>query len=205
MNAQGGISAVIALMTVFLTGCGSAGMEAPLLPAAPQRLALDGFSFASPAEPGWHIVQQTPYRLVLIKEGDTPDETFAIEAQLFKAPHPVAGKDFVQQVKEAEDQDAPAPRFSMQIHEVMPVKVGEATCARSHSVALDNSPHTKSGSGKPMLLELVSLNCLHPQDTRVGFNIGYSLRYPPRQGDAGFEAKATALLSTAELGQLDER
>ena len=188
----------------FLTACTTVEIAGPPLPATPQRLVLDGFSFASPAEPGWHVLQQTPYQLGLVKQGSTPDETIAIEALLFKTPAPVAGKDFVQQVKEAEEQDSPAPRFSMQVHEVVPAKVGAANCARSHTVGMDNSPRTKSGSGKPMVFELFSLNCIHPQDPRVGFNLTYSLRYYPGQGDADFKDKATALLGTVELGELKE-
>ena len=58
--------------------------------------------------------------------------------------------------------------------------------------------------GSMMLLELLSLSCVHPDDSRVAFQIGYSDRYSPGNGDPDFVKKGMAILDTAEVTKLKE-
>ena len=194
---------IVISAVVFLGGCAT-GPNVPTLSPAPQRLSIDGLDFASPAEPGWYIPLQTPYHLALAKRGASPDETVAIEAQLYHAPAPVPGKDFVQQVREAQDKDTDPARFTSQVHEVVPYKLGAAVCARSHTTVQDNKAATPSGNYAVMILEAYSLDCEHPQDPRAGVNLTYSLRYYPGKADPGWQAKAAAILDSAQLGELKE-
>lgn len=198
------IPRIAIVLVVAALGACATGPNLPKLSASSGRLGIDGATFASPGEEGWYIGLQTPYHLGLIKRGDNPDETIAIEAQLFKVPAAAPGVDFTQAVRDGEDRDTDPKRFNVTTHDVTPVKLGGATCARSHMVAQDQSAHTPSGKYATMTLETFTLNCVHPQDPRVGVNITYSERYYPGQADPQLAAKAAAVLDSIELGTLKE-
>ena len=187
-----------------LVGCAAPPMQYryPEVPAEQKTLALDGVEFAAPGEPGWHMNKQTPYVLSVGKLGSSEDDTLVIDAMLFKAPDPVPGKDWTQQVKEGEDADTSAPRFVMTLHDVEAVKVGTATCARSHMIAEDHAPTTHSGKKGVMILEALSLNCRHPDDPKVGVEVGYSERYWPGQGEREFMKRGLNFLSSVHFTKL---
>lgn len=175
----------------------------PEVPADQKTLAIDGVQFAAPGEPGWHVVTQTRYKLDLGKLG-SDDYTLGLSAGLYKAPGPVAGKDWAEQVKEGEDANTSAPRFLTTLHDVEPASVGTASCARSHMVAEDHDPKTHSGKQGTMILEVLSLNCHHPDDPKVGVDVGYSQRYYPGEGDPEFMKKAAAILESVRFTKLQE-
>lgn len=175
----------------------------PEVPADQKTFAIDGVEFAAPGEPGWHRVTQTRYKFDVGKLG-SDDYTLGLSASLYKAPDPVAGKDWAEQVKEGEDANTSAPRFLTTLHDVEPVKLGAAACARSHMVVEDHAPHTHSGKQGTMILEVLSLNCRHPDDPKVGVDVAYSERYWPGEGDGEFMKKAEALLSSVQFTKLVE-
>ena len=198
------IKTSIVLTTLFLTACVTSRPNLPELPASSGRLSIDGASFAPPAGEGWYVIMHTPFHIGLVKPRENQDETVAVEAQLFKAAGSVSEKDFVQQVREGEDQDTDPSRFTTRIHEVTSAKLGQAICARSYFVTEDHAPHTRSHSGKSMILEALSLKCRHPDDPHVGVSVTYSERYYPGDGDPQFKSEATALLDSVELTKLKE-
>lgn len=192
--------------SLALAGCMPAPMEYryPEIPVDQKTLAIDGVEFAAPGEPGWHLHGQTRFAVDIGKLGPAEDETTSLSTQVYKLPPAAPDKDWTQLVKEGEDADTDPKRFVMTLHDVEAVKVGAATCARSHSVAEDHAPTTYSGRKDVMILEILALNCRHPDDPRVGVNVGYSQRYYPGQGDGEFMKKGTALLSSVHFTKLIE-
>jgi hypothetical protein len=186
---------------VLLTGCVPTGMaRPPELPADTTQLSIVGVSFAAPGGPGWFVKTRERYSLEIVKWGQSKDETIVLNAYIFHAPAPVPGKDFVEQVKEAEAADTDPKRFTMRVHEVTPVTVGSTVCARSHMVAEDAAP--ENSTHQPMFLEILSLNCPHPDDPRAAFNVGYSQRAYPGHQDPDFMQKATTILDSVQITKL---
>lgn len=196
------------IVAIFSLAACASEPNLPKLPADSGRLNIDGVSFAPPAEEGWYIGLQTPYHLGLMKRGDAKDETIAIEASLYKTPASalIPGADYVASVKAGEASPAATDpkRFTLTTHDVTPAKVSGATCARTHAISQDNAAHTPGGKTAAMILEMYSLNCMHPKDPRVGVNVTYSERYYAGQADPQLAAKATALLDSVALGELKE-
>lgn len=191
------------LLLSCLAGC-AAQMPYPTLPADVKTLTIDGASFAAPAEGPWGVKTHTPFALEIGRQGKDQDESIVVDAFDFHPPPVEPGKDFVATVKESEEKDTTAPRFVMKLHEVVPVTIGSATCARSHMLAEDHAPQLQGGvTGKMMLLEILSLNCLHPDHPdKAAFNIGYSQRFYPGDQDPDFMRKATAILDSVQITKL---
>lgn len=194
---------------VLMASCAtSPQVNLPKLPQTVTRVYIDGASFEPPHADVWYVETHTPYKAALVTPHADINETTAVEIQLYKNPNPtstpVSEAEYVQQVRQGEEKDTDPKRFTMQIHEVTAAKVGKAICARSYSLATDHAPHTASHNGKPMLLEISALNCLHPDDPRVGVNVSLSDRYYPGDQDPDFKATAAKMLDSVELSKLNE-
>ena len=200
---------------MLIAACGLAAcatgpqVNLPKMPPSVTRVYIDGASFEPPHAKVWYAEAHTRYLVALITPRANINETTAVEIQLYKNPRPVSGPvseaDFVQQVRQEQDQNIDPKRFSLRAHEVTPAKLGKAVCARSYSLALDRAPHTASHSRKPMLLEISALSCLHPDDPRVGVNVSFSERYYPGDQDPDFKATAAKMLASVELSKLNEK
>lgn len=193
-------------LLVTLAGCALLRGGPPRLTEGLQQLYIDGVRFSIAADPeGWYVEHQDFYSVAIVKPARSQDETIALSAELFHAPAPEPGKDLVQQIREAEEKDAPPPRYALKVHELTAVTLGKAQCVRSHSIAEDHSPTVQGGkTGSTMLLELLSLSCIHPDDPRVAFTIGYSDRYYPGNGDPEFMQKGMGILGSAEITKLQD-
>ncbi|HEY4126850.1 MAG TPA: hypothetical protein VGN70_02255 [Gammaproteobacteria bacterium] len=189
------------LLLLAIGGCAQVQYET--LPPDLKTLSIDGATFDAPPAGPWMVKTHTPLELEIGKTGSSEDETVIIDAFVFKPTALEPGADFIKEVKQQEEQDTSAPRFVMKVHEVVPVSIGSATCARSHMVAEDHSPAVHSGSGKMMILEIVSLNCLHPDHPdKAAFNVGYSERFYPGDEDPDFMQKALALVNSVQITKL---
>jgi hypothetical protein len=185
------------LLLAAVSGCGA---SYPTLPADVKQISIDGVAFAAPADGPWQVSTHNAYAITLGKNGKGADESIIIDAFDFRAPALEPGKDFIATTKEQEERDTPAPRFVMKLHEVQPVTIGTATCARSHMIAEDHAPQVPGHSGKMMILEVLSLNCLHPDHPDVvAFNVGYSERGYPGDEDPDFMKNAMALMDSVRI------
>jgi len=191
----------IKLPCLLLLGCLSGcGASFPTLPADVKEISIDGVAFAAPADGPWGVSLHNAYAINLGKDGKNSDESTIIDAFDFRAPALEPGKDLVATTREQEEADTSAPRFVMKLHDVQAVTIGKATCARSHMVAEDHAPQVPSHAGKMMILEVLSLNCPHPDHPDlVAFNVGYSERYYPGDEDPDFMQKAMALMDSVRV------
>jgi hypothetical protein len=170
----------------------------------PERFSQKGFSFMPFNEKGWFIAARNPQRAVLVKRGDNPDETFAIEANAFSGQSPTleSGEEFARLIKEFELNNTNPGRFKVLRHEVSPYAEKGNNCVRSHMAAEDHGVVSRSGKTGPMILEKLTLVCVHPKDNRAGANVAYSQRYYPDQRDPKFLEKGTSVLSSVEFTDL---
>ena len=166
----------------------------------PERFLLKGFSFMPLNEKGWLIGGRNPHRAVLGKRGDNPDETLAIEANVFEGPPMLkSSEEFVRLIKEAETKNTNPARFKVFKHEVSPYMEKGNNCVRSHMAAEDHAAVKRTGKAGHMVLEKLTLICVHPKDNRAGINVAYSQRYYPDQRDPKFLEKATSVLNSIEF------
>lgn len=188
---------MVPCLAVVLGAC----VSAPQRPDPGPRLQLDGYSFASLNEPGWQLAGRAPARVVLGKPGTSPDETLIISAMLTRLTPLGTGESLADYVKAAEERDT-TDRFKTLIHTVVPYAGLGARCARSHIVAEDRQPHTRSKHAGHMILEIASINCVHPDHPSVGVHITYSHRYYPGHQDPRFAHKADRIFGTLKFRAL---
>jgi hypothetical protein len=194
------MSSRIILATALL--CSGACIAAPNLPELPdtvQRMYIYGASAPAPQEKGWLVAAHTPYHVGITKLGKTQDATVAIEMQDFKLSPPQPSEDFVALIKEQQDKTNDPDRFTVQVHDVTSYKLGDAVCARSHSVSVDKTAKTPTGDISQMLLEVYAVICRHPDQPLMGVNVTYSLRYHEGDRDPQLEQAATAFLDGAKF------
>jgi len=178
-------------LAVALGAC----VSAPQRPDPGPRLQLNGYSFASLNEPGWQLAGRAPARVVLGKPGTYPDETLIISAMLTRVTALGSDDSLADYVKAAEERDT-TDRFKTLTHTVAPYT---GLGARSHIVAEDRQPQTRSKRTGHMILEIASINCVHPDHPSVGVNITYSQRYYPGHQDPRFADKADRIFGTLEF------
>ena len=167
----------------------------------PERITQTGYSFVPLNEQGWLIAGRNPYQVSLVRRGENPDETFAIQATPIKLPTFKSREDMVRVIKEEQTKDTNPSRFKLEKHEVNAYFEKVAYCVRSHMVTKDNAAVKRSGKTGDMILGAMSLMCAHPKDRNVGVSVTYSHRYYPDQNDPKFIEKASRILNSVEFSE----
>jgi hypothetical protein len=139
--------------------------------------------------------------LALVKRGENPDETIAIQAIPFRLPVFKTNEEFVRLIKEGQAKDTDPRRFKIVKHEVDVYPKNGVACVKS-VVTEDNAAVKRSGKPGNMVLEALTRTCQHPKEKNVGVSITYSQRYYPEQRDPTFGEKATSVLNSVEFTDL---
>jgi len=193
---------VILCTTLVITSCASLRPQMPEVQIPPERISQKGYSLVPLNEKGWLIAGRNAYQIALVKRGESPDETFAIQALPFRLPTFKTHEEFVTIIKEGQAKDTDPQRFKIVKQEVTDYLMKGTDCVKSHMITEDHSAVKISGKSGKMLLEALTLTCAHPKDNNVGISIIYSQRYYPGQRDAAFVEKATRVLDQVELTEL---
>lgn len=165
----------------------------------PQRVAQQGYSFLPPAEPGWVEALRNPSRVMLGKFGENPDETFAIQALVTRAPEKGSGSELIRFVREEQERDVDPKRHRVLKHEVIATTQNGAHCARSYIASEDNAARKRSARAGIMLIDALSLTCRHPKNSAILITITYSHRFYPENQDPELAEKAARVFHTLEL------
>ena len=189
-------------ITLVITSCASMQPSLPEVQIPPERISQKGYSLVPLNEKGWLIAGRNAYQLALVKRGENPDETFAIQAIPFRLSAFKTNEDFVRLIKEGQAKDTDSQRFKIVKHEVTSHPANGTSCVKSHMVTEDRAAVKRSGKSGDMVLEALTLTCAHPKDKSVGISIIYSQRYYPEQRDSAFVEKATRVLSSVEFTDL---
>ncbi len=187
---------------LLATSCASLAPRLPAVPVPPQRISQKGYSLMPLNEPGWMIGVRNSYQLALLKRGEDPEGTLAIQATLVNLPAFSTDEELARLVKDRQAQDTDPQRFTVMKHEVTAYSQQGTACVKSHLVTEDHMAVKRSGTPGDMVLEALTLTCPHPKDRHVGVNITYSQRYYPEQKDPAFLGKATRVLSSIEFSEL---
>ena len=194
---------VVLCIAFFITACAATRPPLPDVKLPPERISQNGYSLMPLNEKGWMIRGRDTYEFVLVKQGENPDETFAIQANLSKLSVFNTTTDFVRLIKEGQAKDTNPQRFKLLKHEVAPFPMKGIDCVKSSMITEDNAAAKKSGDTGDMILEALTLSCAHPSEKSVGIHVTYSHRHYPGQEDAAFIEKGESILKSVELFEPD--
>ena len=186
---------------LVVTSCTSMQPSFPEVQIPPERISQKGYSLVPLNEKGWLIGGRNSYQLALGKRGENPDETFAIQAILFRWPVFKTNEELVRLINEGQAKDTDPQRFKIIKHEVTAYPKKGTDCVKSHMVSEDAAVK-RSGKSGHMIIEALTLTCAHPKDKNLGVNVTYSQRYYPEQRESAFLEKATRVLNSVEFTEL---
>lgn len=190
------LNKAIFLIPVVFSGCASVPDRPQLLPMPAQRIVIDGYSVLPPNERGWIRAPSHPSKLMLVKRGSAPDETFAIEGQLIDVSPFNSFDEFTKQVTEINSTRLDPGRFKTIKNEIVPDQSRATECALSSILTDDTQAVKRTTSIKgAMRLEIKTLTCVFPSDKKVGFTVAYSHRYYPENANPHFTEIANNFLS----------
>jgi hypothetical protein len=183
---------------IVIAACAPLQTKPTPLPLPPQRIYQNTYSLVPPNEPGWIVTGRRANELGLARGGDKPDETFAIQGSPIPLPAITSREDLVRFVHELLSR-ADARRFKILKREVAEDRSRRETCTRSIFVTEDHAAVRRTSTPGPMILEALSLTCVHPKNPALAVMLTYSHRYYPEQNDPGLGEKAARVLSTLEF------
>ena len=186
------ISLLLALL-IALSGCAGSARKGSGLP---ERIELESYSFQSPVEPRWLLVEQSGDAVVLAMQGRVEGESFLIEGRRNALEAVSDAERLVRVVRDAQARNLPQPRFRIYQHDVSAIELDGATCALSHIVTEDRDPGTGTNVVSSMLVESVGTLCVQPSDPASAVSLNYTHRSFPEDRDRGFAAAATQLMQT---------
>jgi len=199
MKLSGLVSVVAG--AAILAGCATPSSLLKEIEVPSQRMTQKGYALTTPNENGWLIARRNVHQLDLVRRGAHPDESLAIQAAPVKLPKISSTDEFVRLVKGEQSSGSSPVRFSMKRHDVEPY-LRKGNCVLAHLLAEDNAPVKRSKREGVMILEALSLTCIHPKNNAVGISVTYSHRHYPGNEDPAFERKAMAVLDGLEFGEL---
>ncbi len=187
---------------LLLHGCATDGPRRPEQSYPAQPLVLEGFTFLSPNEVGWLRIQKTLYGAALAKRGQVVDESYAIQAVLLRLPRFDSDAAFLAYSIHAVDNDTNPGRFKILYNDDRLVAGQHGNCVRYVLKARDSDPLTVSGRQDPMLLEVVSFICRHPENPEIGISLSYSKRYYQSEAVEDLMPTATGLFDSLRFTTL---
>ena len=168
---------LIFVFVLLLSGCATDGPRHAQPPDPARPLVLEGFSFLPPSETGWQQIQRSLYGAALAKQGLVADESYAVQAMLLRLPRFDSDAAFLAYSIHAIDNDTDPGRFKILYNDDRLVAGPQGNCVRYVLKARDSDPLTVTGRHDPMLLEVVSFICRHPENPEIGISLSYSKRY----------------------------
>src|SRR5439155_14420042 len=121
----------------------------------------------------WSIAVRSTYQISLLTAGPSPDESFAVAANIFQLPSFKANDEFLAYVQKQLSDDPQIGRFeNLGTH----VESYDQTCVKYTHSAKDFG--AKRG-GTFTIYETYGMECIHPKNPRVGVRIELSRKAPP--------------------------
>jgi hypothetical protein len=151
-------------------------------------------------EAGWLIGHRSSETLILGKRGSDPDENIVIRAFAKVLPPLKSDEEFIGFAKSVLIMEG-ATRHKVLSQQTKLVKVKSQSCARSDTVMEDHGAVKRSSRTDPMILEVFSLLCKHPNGS-TGILVAYSHRFYQGHGDAESSKKAQKIFDSLEFSNL---
>lgn len=168
----------------------------------PERSYHRGYSLIPPNEKGWSIVQRDHNWLILAREGDKLNETYAIQTEIWALPPQTPQSCFINIVKEKINNGIDPTRFKLIKHDIAPYRGKMTNCVRFYMITEDKAAVVNAGEVAHMILEVIGLSCRHPANTITVIDVIYSHRHYFDQEDPALQEKADEVFKSLKFTNL---
>lgn len=164
------------LITLALASCAviHTPVKKPVLPGTLYKGKY--LSIRSPEQTGWYRIKASRNSMQFAHGGTHEDESFGAQVFAFPLPEFGSGKQFIQFLTEGFKKDTPQTRFAIIKMNFRLTTDRKYRCAIGSAVLKDKHALTAPSHYEKLLLESISLYCIHPVDRNSGFAIIYSHR-----------------------------
>jgi len=198
-------SAVILCVLLFVVACSSQARDMQDVSNPPERIFLTGFSLLPLHEKGWMVLVRDQFRLALKRKiAKEPNESFIIAADLVPLENYKSEEEFRHRVmaRQATYVYLNSPLYKVIQNETRASAEKGTECARTHVVS-ENMAAARLDKTSPLILEILSFTCVHPQYKGVAVEVNYSQQYYAGHRDPAFLEKAERVFSSIEFNKLN--
>jgi hypothetical protein len=174
-----------AIFIIFISSCAPTLKEIELPPG---KIFKAGYGFIPFNEPGWIFPDpNNKFKIELVKQGPTPNSTYAIQIWPEKIPLFEKNESFYDYAKSnflAREDDS---RFEIVEIYAKEYENEKAVCTELHLKVLDKNPVKREKNSNPMILENHGFMCQHPETKDVGYFINFSHRHHENEASLSVE------------------
>lgn len=156
-------------------------------------VAQKGFSLSLSDQEEWAVVKKTPYKIVMTKSGVAYDDRYKIQALVVKLPKFKNDQDFLEFVTKRMRKSHQQKGVRVVEAEAKFVKRDKSKCVQY------SSKRQYPGKSKPVMLEVVSFTCRHPERNNAGVYLAYSKKYSKGNRDRYLGKNARGIFKQMEL------
>src|SRR5712691_3912105 len=162
--------------SLALTGCAAPRPTFTPLTDPGVRISLHGFSVVSPTSEGWSASRGGQFDVGYVKPIGSRTHTFGLTAVgvpftlQFGTP-----QEFLEYVKTSKEADTDPKRFRTLDRDAHIEPTLGPFCVRYHQKVEDHAAVNKEGPY--LILDAVSVTCVHPQSPTLVIDVGYHDRY----------------------------
>jgi hypothetical protein len=165
--------------------------------AGPARVRTGLLDVRAPAGNDWRLSVRQPARVAWARAGSGENDSQAAYAQVFRLTPPRDGEHLLSLLRDGAAADAPAERFRPLASTFTRDDSRAAPCVRHAALHEDTQARLRTGGTGPLLMQSLTLYCLHPVERGLAIAIGWSHRGATPLADA--EAQAGAFLAGADF------
>ena len=178
------------LSCALLGACATKGSE-------PTRYTVHGFTISVSPKDEWGILQQSPDRIVLGKQGDFTGETLTIVLTAVRLPAQTEDA-LLRFVRDNDRQGVDSRRFRILRQDITPHAAAGLACVQSRLEVEDRGGAGTTGPVASMITESIAITCPDPSRANLGISVSYAHQSYPEDKGRLFLDKATPILNTLE-------
>jgi hypothetical protein len=191
---RGVVGRAVALL-VALGGTGGPSLAQPSPDA--ERVRTELLDVRAPAGSGWRVSVRQPARVAWARPGTGENDAQAAFASVFRLTPPRDGDHLLSLVRDGTLAETPAERFRPLQSTFMRDDSRGAPCVRHVALHEDTQARLRTGGTGSLVMQSVTLYCLHPVERGLAIAIGWSHRGMLPVADA--EAQGEAFLAGADF------
>lgn len=173
----------------------SASLAQPIKPG--ERVTTELLDVRAPAAPGWQLTLKSPARITFARAGEHENDTLGAFAIMFRITAPRDREHFLELIREGSEADTPPDRFRAIKSEFQHDDARPSPCVRHFAVHEDKQAKLRTGGVGPLILQSVTMYCMHPDTPGVAVALGYSHR--GQQSYPALEAEAADFIATGTI------
>jgi hypothetical protein len=157
---------------------------------------MAGVSFVPPAGKEWSMIKNTTYHTVLTANGKNSNENFTVTSQVTEIPKFASKEAFLNTVQEQRAAELQTGKFELINNKEFLDDNRPETCVK-HIIAYKD--YGEKGGGDFTIYETYGMNCIHPNNPKLGILVELSRKAPPDVPGPDFENLAENLLKSVQF------